>query len=207
MDRCGRIGYPGSGKERFVKYLIVYAHPDPKSFNRALLGAVERRLDELGAGYDVRDLYALGFDPVLARGELAPGGANGAPRDAQREREFVAGADALIFIYPVWWFAMPAIMKGYIDRVFAEGFAFAFEGGRFRGLLGGKRVFIINTTGSPREILDRMGYEDAMRITTDAGIFGFCGMEVALHRYFFAVPEIDEAARRIMLKEVTQMDF
>ena len=190
-----------------MKYLIVYAHPDSKSFNRALLEAVERRLDELGKRYDVRDLYAIGFDPVLARGELAVGGAKEVPGDAEREREFVAGADALIFIYPVWWFGMPAIMKGYIDRVFSEGFAFAFDGNRHRGLLGGKRVFIINTTGSSREILQHMGYEDAMRVTTDAGIFGFCGVEVALHRYFPAVAKIDDDARQVMLKQVTKMDF
>jgi NAD(P)H dehydrogenase (quinone) len=190
-----------------MKYLIVYAHPDPKSFNRALLGAVERRLDETGESYEVRDLYALGFDPVLAREELAPGGAADARGDARRERDLVAGADALIFIYPVWWFAMPAIMKGYIDRVFSEGFAFAFERGRFRGLLGGKKAFIINTTGSPREILDRMGYMDAMRTATDAGIFEFCGMEVVAHRYFFAVPQAEEAGRLIMLKEVAKLGF
>jgi NAD(P)H dehydrogenase (quinone) len=190
-----------------MKYLIVYAHPHPNSFNRALLGAVERRLKETGDPYDVRDLYALEFDPVLAREELAPGGAKDALRDAERERNYVAGADTLIFIYPVWWFAMPAIMKGYIDRVFSEGFAFASEGGRFRGLLGGKKAFIINTTGSPREILDRRGYLDAMRTTTDTGIFEFCGIEVLAHRYFFAVPEAEEAARLIMLEEVTKLGF
>jgi NAD(P)H dehydrogenase (quinone) len=190
-----------------MKYLIVYAHPDPGSFNRALLGAVEKRLGESGAPYDVRDLYKLEFDPVLAPEELVPGPAKNASKAAGRERRYVAEADALIFIYPVWWFAMPAIMKGYIDRVFCEGFAFAIEGGRFKGLLGGKRVFIINTTGSPGTILDRMGYLEAMRVTIDTGIFGFCGMEVVRHRYFFAVREADEAARRTMLEEVANMDF
>ncbi len=190
-----------------MKYLIVYAHPDPNSFSRALLDAVERRLKETGERYDVRDLYALGFDPVLAREELGPGSAKDAPKDAERERKYVAGADALIFIYPVWWFAMPAIMKGYIDRVFCEGFAFAFEGGRLRGLLGGKKVFVVNTTGAAREVLDRMGYLEAMRITTDTGIFGFCGMEVVAHRYFFAVPGAEEAARKMMLEEVANLGF
>ena len=130
-----------------------------------------------------------------------------AVEDAEQERRYIAEADALIFIYPVWWFAMPAILKGYIDRVFCEGFAFAFEGGRFKGLLGGKRVFVINTTGGTGDILDRMGYIEAMRVTIDAGIFGFCGMEVVQHRYFFAVPEADEAARRTMLEEAARMGF
>jgi len=190
-----------------MKYLIVYAHPDPNSFNHAVLGAVERRLKETGCQHDVRDLYALGFDPVLAREELAPGGAKSVPKDVERERKYIAEADALIFIYPVWWFAMPAIMKGYVDRVFSEGFAFVSEGGRLRGLLGGKKAFIINTTGAPREILSRMGYLDAMSKTTDAGIFEFCGMEIVEHRYSFAVPEAEEAARRIMLEEVTRLGF
>jgi len=190
-----------------VKYLIVYAHPDPKSFNRAILGAVESRLKESGHSCDVRDLYALGFDPALSREELSSGGPKGAPDDAERERAYVAGADALVFIYPIWWFGMPAILKGYVDRVFSEGFAFADEGGRFEGLLGGKKAFIINTTGAPRKILDRMGYLDAMRTAIDAGIFGFCGMEVVEHRYFFAVPGADETARRTMLEEVAKIGF
>ena len=190
-----------------MKYLIVYAHPDPNSFNHAVLGAVERRLKETGCRYDVRDLYALGFDPVLAREELTPGGAKDATGDAERERKHIAEADALIFIYPVWWFAMPAIMKGYVDRVFSEGFAFVSEGGRLRGLLGGKKAFIISTTGAPREILSRMGYLDAMSKTTDTGIFEFCGMEIVEHRYLFAVPEAGETARMIMLEEVTKLGF
>lgn len=190
-----------------MKYLVVYAHPDPKSFNSAILGAVEKRLKETGRPYDVRDLYALGFDPVLSREELAPGGAKGVPGEVERERRYVAQADALIFIYPVWWFAMPAIMKGYIDRVFSEGFAFVSEGGRLKGLLGGKKAFIINTTGAAREVLDRTGYLDAMRITTDTGVFGFCGMEVVAHRYLFAVPGAEEAARKIMLEEVANLGF
>lgn len=190
-----------------MRYLVVCAHPDPNSFNRALLGAVEERLKETGRRYDVRDLYALGFDPVLARDELASVGAKDAPDDAERERKYVAEADALIFIYPVWWFGMPAIMKGYIDRVLSEGFAFAYEGGRLRGLLEGKKVFIINTTGAAREVLDRMGYLDAMMKTTDTGIFEFCGMEVVAHRYFFAVPGAGEAARLIMLEEVAKIGF
>jgi NAD(P)H dehydrogenase (quinone) len=190
-----------------MKYLIVYAHPDSESFNHALLGAVERRLEETGARFDVRDLYALGFDPVLAQEELAAGAGSDPPEDVALERRYVAEADTLVFIYPVWWFAMPAIMKGYIDRVFGEGFAFAFNGTRLTGLLGGKRVHIINTTGSSEAVLSRMGYLEAMRVTAETGIFGFCGMDVVRHLYFFAVPEAGEVGRRAMLAKVATMDF
>jgi NAD(P)H dehydrogenase (quinone) len=100
---------------------------------------------------------------------------------------------------------MPAIMKGYIDRVFAQGFAFTIDGDRLTGLLKGKKVVIINTTGAPREALVQTGYEDAMKKTAETGIFEFCGMEIAAHKYFYAVPDADEAARRQMLEDVANI--
>ena len=194
-------------RESPMKHLIIYAHPNPKSFNHAILEAVEKALKAAGKEYEVRDLNALKFDPVLDRGDLELESHGKAAKEVEREQRRIREADVLVFIYPVWWFGMPAILKGYIDRVFSQGFAFAVEGQRLTGLLTGKKVFIINTTGSPREILAKTGYEDAMRKTTVAGIFEFCGMEVVAHRYFYAVPYLDDAARRAMLEEVTKIPF
>jgi NAD(P)H dehydrogenase (quinone) len=188
-----------------MKYLIIYAHPSPKSFNHAILERVEKVLKDSGQSYEVRDLYALKFNPVLDRKDLDLLLEGKIVKQVEAEQRYIKESDVLIFIYPVWWFAMPAIVKGYIDRVFTQGFAFSMDGERLEGLLKGKKVVIINTTGAPRDALVKTGYEDAMKKTADIGVFEFCGMEIAAHKYFYAVPSADEAARRQMLEEITKI--
>jgi len=188
-----------------MKYLIIYAHPNPESFNHAVLGAVEKILKAAGRTYEVRDLNAMKFNPVLDRADFELGSKGKAAGEIEREQRHIKEADVLIFIYPIWWFGMPAIMKGYIDRVFAQDFAFSMDGERLTGLLKGKKAVIINTTGAPRDLLAGMGYEDAMKKTAEIGIFEFCGLEVAVHKYFYAVPDADEVSRRQMLEEIAKI--
>ena len=188
-----------------MKYVIVYAHPHPRSFNRAILERVEGILGDGGKDYEVRDLYALKFNPVLDASELASDGK--APRDVEREQRSIGAADVVVFIYPIWWWGMPAILKGYIDRVFSLGFAFAIEGERLTGLLTGKKAVIINTMGSPKELMTHTGYEAAMGTMTDLGILGFCGMEVVEHRYLCGVNSVDDAARRRLLDDLASIHF
>ncbi|HPN66801.1 MAG TPA: NAD(P)H-dependent oxidoreductase [Candidatus Omnitrophota bacterium] len=91
-----------------MRYLIVYAHPNPKSFNNAIKEKVEARLKREGAQYDVRDLYGLGFDPVLKGSDFVGFKQGKPPEEISREQEFIKNADTLIFIHPVWWFGQPA---------------------------------------------------------------------------------------------------
>ena len=190
-----------------MKYLIVYAHPNEKSFNHAVLEQVETILKNAGKEYAVRDLYAMRFNPVLDRKDLSMLLEGQTAKEVEKEQRLVEEAQVIIFIYPIWWFGMPAIMKGYIDRVFVQGFAFAIEENGLKGLLTGKKVIMINTTGSPRDLLVQTGYEDAMKKTAETGIFEFCGMDVAAHRYLYAVPYADDAARKRMLEELKRIDF
>ena len=188
-----------------MKHLIIYAHPNPESFNHAILERVEKALKDAGQSCEVRDLYALKFNPALDRKDLDLLLEGKTEKKVEAEQRYIKEADVLIFIYPIWWFGMPAIIKGYIDRVFAQGFAFSMDGERLTGLLKGKKAIIINTTGAPRDLLVRMGYEDAMKKTADIGIFEFCGMEVAAHKYFYAVPDADEASRKQMLDGIAKI--
>jgi NAD(P)H dehydrogenase (quinone) len=190
-----------------MKYVIVYAHPNRRSFNHAVLERVEGILRAAGKSFEVRDLYAMRFNPTLDSTDLALIMEGKAPPDIEQEQSFIASADVVIFIYPVWWFGMPAMLKGYVDRVFSHGFAYAVEGERLTGLLGGKKAIIINTTGSPRELLARTGYEEAMKKTIDLGILGFCGMEIVEHRYLCAVESADDAARKRMLEDLATIYF
>lgn len=97
---------------------------------------------------------------------------------------------------------MPAILKGYIDRVFSFGFAYAVNEKGPYGLLIDKKVILINTTGGSQEDYAQNGYKEALKKTIDDGIFGFCGSKVIMHKYFHAVPYINDQARQSMLGEL-----
>ena len=182
--------------------LIIYCHPNPKSFNHALMETAKSALQEDGHPVHCRDLYALGFHPVLEASDFEMFQSGSVPEDIEIEQNEIRWANRLIVIHPIWWTGSPARMKGYIDRVFSIGFAYKYEAGEPVGLLNGKEVLIVNTTGSPNEPYQKLGMHDSIRQTNDVGIFQFCGMRVVDHLFFGAVPQIDDQMRRGYLKEL-----
>ena len=137
--------------EHLVRILLVYAHPVENSYAAALRDAV---LDELTLGghhVDLCDLYAEGFQAALTREERltyhsVPDNAGNVASDVERLRR----AEGAIFIFPSWWYGMPAILKGWFDRVWLPGVAFEFGPQAIRPLLGNIRLFgVVTTTGAP----------------------------------------------------------
>lgn len=171
-----------------MNVVILYAHPNPESYNHAVLETVQGELEAAGHAVTVRDLYALGFDPVLKGSDFAALKSGNPPEDIAREQAFIWDADLVVAVHPVWWFNMPAILKGYIDRVFSYGFAYAFGADGIEPLLKGKKAAILNTTGGDEPTYVDYGFKDALLKTLDAGVYGFCGMEVVLHHFVHAVP-------------------
>ena len=148
-----------------MKVLLVHAHPEPLSFNAALKDAAVAALQGQGHAVRVNDLHAMHFNPVLdARDfpvrdfperlviprEQSAAFANGttAP-DIAAEHAKLAWADAVLFQFPLWMYGLPAIMKGWFDRVFSEGFVNDPPKGKFfdRGGMAGKRAMLSLTTG------------------------------------------------------------
>lgn len=108
-----------------MRVLIVYAHPNPDSFNAAVLGVVSDRIRAAGAELRVIDLCAAGFDPVLNRQALAAYADTSVNRQGLESHcADIAWCDTLIFVYPTWWYGLPAILKGWLDRVLVPGVAF-----------------------------------------------------------------------------------
>lgn len=168
-----------------LNHLIVYCNPDPQSLSEAYRENVVQLTERYGNNVNVRDLYKIGFKPVLGQADIDVLKCGKIPEDVKVEQEYVAWADLLTFIYPVWWTGMPALMKGYIDRVFTKNFAYAVdERAHFTGLLSGKKVIILNNMGFSYEHYEKMGMLHSMKQTTDQGIFEFCGMNVIEHRFF-----------------------
>ena len=185
-----------------MKYLIVYAHPNPKSFNRAVLKTISEELKKKKKKFKVRDLYKIGFDPVLSTKDLLAIQNGAIPKDIKKEQNYISKADTLIFIFPIWWSAMPAMLKGYIDRVFSLGFAYDISEDDVIGLLKGKNVFLVSTTGASEEDYEKMRAFKMMNMSIDMAIFQFSGMKVIGHKYFSSVPYVSQQDRKMMLKEL-----
>ncbi len=154
-----------------MNVLIVFAHPDPRSLNAALRDIAIEELEAAGHEVRVSDLYAMGwkseidredFPALTADERLMPAAASRnafttdtLTKDVKAEIEKLLWADALILQFPLWWFAMPAILKGWVDRVYAYGFAYGVGehndkrwGDRYgEGTLAGKRAMLIVTAG------------------------------------------------------------
>lgn len=184
-----------------MNHLVVFAHPNPKSFGKGILDTVVKASEEKGAAVKVRDLYELGFDPILKPSDFVAFKEGKVPEDIATEQEIIRWADVITFIYPVWWTSLPAILKGYVDRVFSYGFAYEYIDGAPNGLLKGKKALLFSTTGTPDELYAANGMHASMKQTTDQGIFNFSGMEEVSHTFFGAVPYVSEEVRSDYLQK------
>ena len=185
-----------------MNYVIIYAHPNTASFNHAILETISEELKKSNKDLNVRDLYKIGFNPVLSAEDLAAMQHGVVPHDIKTEQDYIRTADTLIVISPIWWSAMPAMLKGYIDRVFSLKFAYDITADGVIGLLKGKKVFIVSTTGASKEDYEKMGAFTMMNQSMDMAIFRFSGMEVIGHKYFSSVPYVSDRDRKQMLEEL-----
>lgn len=188
-----------------MKALVVYAHPNPASFNHALLELVTGELKKRGAEYKVRDLYAMGWDPRLSGEDFRQMIGGSVPGDIREEQQEVNWAGTLFFIFPIWWYSMPAILKGWIDRVFSMGFAYRTTEKGMEGLITGKKAVIITTSGATREIAAETGQDQSLKSSVINGIMGFCGITDVVHKNLYGVPYVADQDRKKMLEETESM--
>ncbi len=147
---------------------ILFAHPGKQSFCRDVLSCFLRGLDDGGHSYDVCDLYAEGYqsemDCVQYVREVGADPRAPVPADVGEHHQRIARADALVFIYPVWWSDCPAKLKGWFDRVWAYGYAYFYESDGARiSLIEPKRALVICSAGHTEEHLEETGIAGAMR--------------------------------------------
>lgn len=188
-----------------MNQLVVFAHPNPKSFGKGIVDAIVRASEEKGVNVKVRDLYQIGFDPVLKPADFEDLQNGKVPEDIAAEQEHIKWADVITFVYPVWWVGLPAMLKGYVDRVFSYGFAYEYVDGVPKGLLNGKKALLFSTTGSPSDYYDSIGMTNSMKQTSDEGIFNFTGIQEVKHTFFGAVPHVTDEVRAGYLKEAAEV--
>lgn len=183
-----------------MKNLIVYVNPDKKSFTHEIKEYVKSFVEDKGHEVEVRDLYKQKFNPILSLEELEMEGEKVLP-DVKKEQEFLDWADTIIFIYPIWW-EIPAMMKGYFDRVFSYGYAYCLEDDQPKGLLPKKRVLKYNPMGTPRSIYEKNGLRQAYEKAIDRGIIESSGLKVAESILFGGNPREHQELRVQYLKEL-----
>jgi NAD(P)H dehydrogenase (quinone) len=171
-------------KVKEMKHLVIYAHPNDGSLNNYFKQTVVESLKKANHEVVVRDLYKLNFDPILSLEDMNGQWAGNVAAEVLLEQEYISWADHVIFIYPIWWTGMPAIMKGYIDRVMSYGFAYRYDQGVQKGLLTGKQAIIINTHGKSNAEYESNGMDKALILTSDKGIYSYCGLEIKQHFFF-----------------------
>lgn len=188
-----------------MQIVAVFAHPSPKSFNRSLLDALLEVSSAKGHSCTVLDLYAENFNPVLSDQDFDAFNRGQVPSDIAIHQQHITDADIVFFIHPLWWFDMPAILKGWIDRVFAYGFAYSHDSRGVKPLLSGKKCAILNTAGGAESIsYDKTGFKDAIIKLNDIAIYEFVGFDILLRRFFFEIQAKSEAERREIFDAVKQ---
>lgn len=198
--------------------LIVYAHPEPRSFNAALRDVAVQTLREGAHEVEVSDLYAMKFKPAIDQADFGnPRNSEyfnvsleqrhatkegGLARQIESELAKLQAADLLVLQFPLWWFGMPAILKGWIDRVFLSGVVYGrsalFESGRFQG----KRALVSVTAGAPAAAFGSHAlYGDILDILMPLhrGVLGFTGMSVLPPFFCAEVPYVGSTVRENML--------
>ncbi|WP_042282859.1 NAD(P)H-dependent oxidoreductase [Nocardiopsis alba] len=200
--------------------LIVHAHPEPHSFSTAQMTTAARTLKDAGHHVDVLDLYAEGWAPVLHREQFESTEDRFKPqaeqmravREGALDREVEAhlqrllAADLLVLSFPMWWFSMPAVLKGWVDRDFVMGGVFGGEHGFFEdAALAGRRAMLLLTTGGSAEAFEpggAFGPMDDFLFHIHRGMLEFVGYEVLDPVVTHKPTRMTDEERRVALKRV-----
>jgi NAD(P)H dehydrogenase (quinone) len=147
---------------------VIFAHPSKKSFNGQVLEEFTRGLKDSGHTYEIGNLYEMNFIPEMTveqyEREVGLDPEASVPDDVKIEQEKIDHADALAFIYPVWWSDCPAILKGWFDRVLAYGYAYFYNDNEERNTrIDIKKTIVLCSAGHTLEHLEEIGIAESMR--------------------------------------------
>lgn len=163
--------------------LIVVSNPLNTSLTHSVAAAIAQGVAESGSHHsaEIADLTREGFSPVFAEPDIAAFRQTGAtPSDAIAEQARIDNADALVLVFPIYWWSMPGLLKGWIDRVFSNGWAYEETAdGNVVKKLGRLRVHLVALGAASQQTYDKHGFTDAFNAQIVHGIFDYCGATVA----------------------------
>jgi NAD(P)H dehydrogenase (quinone) len=202
-----------------MNVFIVYAHAEPRSFNGALLQTARETLAAAGHTVAVSDLYAMKFDPVSDRRnfttakdpdffkqqieEMHATDTGGFAPDLEAELRKLEACDLMIWQFPLWWFSLPGILKGWVDRVFAMGRTYGGEHFYENGVFRGKRALLSLTTGGPASVYQKGGWNGDLQAVlrpVQRGMLRFVGFDVLAPHIVHAPVRITAGERTAALR-------
>ena len=201
-----------------MNVLIVYSHAEPQSFNGALFRTAQETLRAAGHSVQTSDLYAMKFDPVSDRRnfttvknpdffkqqieEMHANESGGFAPDVEAELRKLEVCDLMIWQFPLWWFGVPGILKGWVDRVFAMGRTYGGERFYENGVFKGKRALLSLTTGGPGTAYEKGGWNGdihAILRPIQRGMLRFVGFEVLAPHIVYSPVRISAEERTAAL--------
>ncbi len=192
-----------TGRKGTKKVLVIIGHPDKESFNYALAEAYLQGIDQSRIVLDVIRLADLAFNPNLAYGyrkvsKLEP--------DLLEAIEKIKAADHLVWFFPMWWYGLPALMKGFIDRIFLPGVFFKYQKGKLfpRRLLKGKTARLVITADTVRWY-DYLFMRSPLINQFKKGTLEFCGVKPVKVTYIAPIKESSLSFRKSWLKKVGKL--
>ena len=194
-------------KEVHLKFTVILAHPNPKSFNHAIADRVVKVLTDRKQEVYFHDLYAEHFDPILPFEEFDDE-AIVSENIASYCHELIE-SEGIVIVHPNWWGQPPAILKGWVDRVIRPGVAYRFlEGDQGEGipigLLKAKAAVVLNTSNTPHHREIEVFGDPLERLWKDC-IFSLCGIKYFERRMFKVIVTSTERQRKDWLDEVEQI--
>ncbi|XP_039505100.1 NAD(P)H dehydrogenase [quinone] 1-like isoform X2 [Pimephales promelas] len=201
--------------------LIVYAHQSAGSFNAAIKDATVDVLKNQGCNVLVSDLYEMNFKATATKDDITGAVKNSEhfcygeetmlawqegrlASDIVEEHKKLKEADIVIFQFPMYWFSVPAIMKGWMDRVLTLGFAYTSEKRYSAGIFREKKAMLSFTTGSHETMFSSNGINGDLNVTlwpVQNGVLNYCGFQVLAPQVFWAPTHLSSEARDSLLKD------
>jgi len=186
-----------------MNVLIILGHPNSSSFNHALAEACKTQISENGHTVVFHDLYKEQFNAVL--GSLNPSKDN----DIELHSSHLVNCDGIIIIHPNWWGQPPAIVKGWLDRVFLPEVAYTLEkdiNDKYisKGLLKAQVAIVLNTSNTPDELEEEL-FKDPLETIWKNRVFRFCGVSNFKRINFRVMKDSDLNQRTIWLSEIRQL--
>ncbi len=197
-----------------MKVLIVFAHPEQQSFNGAMFRTAVDTLAAAGHEVSTSDLYAMQFNPVSGRHnfltlknpgyfkqqleEMHATETYGFADDLEREMTKLEACELMIWQFPLWWFGLPGMLKGWVDRVFAMGRTYGGDRLYANGVFKGKRAMLSLTTGGPAPAYAKGGFNgdiDAILRPVQRGMLQFVGFEVLAPQITYGPVRLDQNER------------
>lgn len=188
-----------------MKHAVIVAHPSRRSLTHAAAEAYASEIQGLGHRPLVRDLYAMNFDPRLQAGELPTQSGATPAADIVAERALLEDVKVFVLVYPFWFNAPPAILKGYVDRVFCLGFGFGPTPGGTEPLLEGRQLLTFSFSGAPEHWVQDTGALRALMSLFDGHLARMCGLELVDHIHTGGIaPNMTEEAVAMILGSVRE---